>query len=374
MNSVVLLKAVVVAFAMALAIDVVLSPASADTDPGNSFQRFRFPWVDDATQKTVNQSVNQGSHTVGLAYAIDWNHAYNTFLPAVGEGGISFVNSTNPNHSSGLGYFVVQAVVTADAGTKYIIYSHLCYVGVTQWQSMYQGQYIGRSGNTGIVSNPPPVRCDPSYQPGGWHLHFQFDNTGTANPLSSWQFGQTVPDQVSRHSANTTYLPNDHVSYSNNAGPGFYSFNGNNGGSPTIDSWLSSAYISRGGLLSYGATKALSTSTFTPCGSSTRWVHGCSLGSWGGGVAQTFESKEGYQRALIRRSNFTSVYSVQRDILYAYHFWAQTLAYPTGNESGTTTVSQFFNGGYIVKTLNPCKTVVYNNGGGVLQTYTGVCN
>ena len=141
-----------------------------------------------------------------------------------------------------------------------------------------------------------------------------------------------------------------------------------------MDNWLSSAYISRNGVLGYGAAKALNNSTFIPCGVSTRWIHGCSLGSWGLGVAQTFESQEGHQRALIRRSNFTSVYSVQRDILYAYHFWAPTLGYPTGNESGTTTVSQFFNGGYIVKTLNPCKTVVYNNGGGVLQTYTGVCN
>lgn len=135
---------------------VVQSPARADSNPGNGFQRFRFPWVDDGTQKGVTQTVNQGTHTGGLAYAIDWNHAYNTFMPAVGQGTITTVN-TNDAHSSGLGKFVSQAVSTSGAGTKYIMYGHLCFIGVSQNQYLYQGQYIGRSGNTGNVQPTPSV-------------------------------------------------------------------------------------------------------------------------------------------------------------------------------------------------------------------------
>jgi hypothetical protein len=139
-----------------------------------------------------------------------------------------------------------------------------------------------------------------------------------------------------------------------------------------VDSWISNSYVSRGGL-NYGSTKFLDSSTFTPCGTSTRWVHGCSLGTWGTGVAQTFESQEGHQRALIRRAGYTSVFSVQRSILNAYHYWSTTLGYPVGEESGTTTVTQQFNGGSIVKTLSPCATKVYNTGGLLLQTFSS-CN
>lgn len=143
-----------------------------------------------------------------------------------------------------------------------------------------------------------------------------------------------------------------------------------------MDSFLSNSFIARAGL-NYGSTKSLGSSTFTPCGSSTRWVHGCDFSypyGWRIGIARTWESPEGYQRALMRRSNTTSVYSVQRDILYAYHFWATSLGFPTSEESGTTTITQFFQGGYIEKKPSPCQTKAVSYSLGTLQTYSGVCN
>lgn len=358
-----------------LALAVCLAPVATQADgPGNVYQRFRLPWPGDGiTTRAVTTTINSASHTGGLAYAIDWDFPYNTFVAATGQGQVT-VRNTNESHMSGLGLFITQAVSIDGGGTRYIMYGHLCSLGASLGQTLYQGQYVGRSGNTGSASPVPSVRCSAS-DPSGMHLHYQFDNSGTGLPLSSWQFGQTVPNQVSFHSASATSLPVGHASPSNNAGPGFYSFSGLNGGSPAVDSFTSGSYVARQGL-NYGTTKALDPANFAPCGVSSLWVHGCDFTPWGrsAGVAQTYESPQGYQRALMRRSGFTSVYSVQRDILYAYHSWSWTLGYPLGDESGTSTVTQSFEGGSITKTTSPCQTNVYNGGGGLLQSYSGVCN
>ncbi len=347
---------------------------------GNSWQRLRFPWPDDGTQPTVNRSVNTATHTGSDAYAIDWGLSFRSLVLASGQGDIVQI-SADTTSTAGLGAFVTQAVGTLE-GVKYITYAHLCQldrIGGT----LFQGRLLGRSGNSGQVEPTPSTACGGDAS--GAHLHFRMTNVLTpAGAADAFQFGGASADtRVSQHvasSADATVigaLPVGHKDFSNNAPPGAQ-FGGV--GNLPLDTFLQSEYINRGGL-NYGSTKALDASNFAPCSNSTRWVHGCSFGfpfGFSSGVAQTFEgpSADGFrQKAFMRRSGFTSVFSVEGSILFAFNDWSTTLGYPLNNKSGFPTIRQDFEGGFIQYTTSPCQTQVFRNTVGTfVQTYGGVCN
>jgi murein DD-endopeptidase MepM/ murein hydrolase activator NlpD len=353
---------------------LLLKTDSLAHDGGNSWQRFRFPWADGQTY-IVKQSVGGiVSHQQNLFYAIDWGLPYNTFVGSTGQGQVTEINS-NPLSSS-FGIYVVQAISTPHDGVKYVLYAHLCSAAPAVGSTLYQGGYVGRSGNTGFVlddlGRAPSVRCSTSDNT-GMHLHFSMHD-GFSNGIAgtSFPFGTGVnatEHQVALHAAATSSLPLNHSTTSNNAPYGAFS-------DLSVDSFMRSAYESRLGL-NYGSTKALDSSNFAPCSNSTRWVHGCdfSFFGFGSGLAQTFEGPSpGVQKALMRRSGFTSVFSVEGSILFAYNDWSPLLGYPLGEKAGSP-VRQNFEGGFIQYTTSPCQTQVFRNSAGAfVQTYSGVCN
>lgn len=171
------------------------------------------------------------SHTVGSRneFAIDFDISYNTFLASSGQDSIVQI-STDYMTTMGYGAFVTQASTVPGSGTKYVTYAHLCFVGVSVNAYLYQGQYIGRSGNSGEVyddnGNPPVDNCNPSYT-AGMHLHFMFSISYPPSTSNVYQFGSEAESKVSNHKAAKTNNPGDlpylHSTTSNNAGPGFTS-------------------------------------------------------------------------------------------------------------------------------------------------------
>ncbi len=349
----------------AILLVLILAPVSAIADgPSDGFQRFRFPWPSNGTYLVFQSVESDPTHQSSTAnkYAIDWPLAYNTFVAASGQGQVVFVDA-NPMSSVGYGAHVIQAVTIPGPPeeTKYILYAHLCFAGATVGQALYQGEYVGRSGNSGFVLPTPSARCS-TQDSTGMHLHFMFSNGTPPSTTNPYQFGVVAESKVSNHKASKATgngnLPLNHNTTSNNAGPGFYSFTGTSGQSPMVDPWVHDRYVALGGL-NYGSTREHSSSTHTPCATVTRWVHGCSLGSWGGGLAQTFMSLGSSPRALIRQSGVAAAYRIDGDMLYAFHFWNNSLGYPTGDRAAGSQY-QYFQGGYIRQTTSPCETKVWS--------------
>ncbi len=353
------------------------STASAE-GPGNSFQRWRWAWPNGNSHVVTQTVFGTVSHNSGGAneYAVDFGLPYLSTMVAVAQGQV-VTATTNYLSSTGYGAHVVQVTTTGASETRYVLLGHMCLVVVSVNDNLYQGDYIGGSGNSGYTldnfGNPPAVRCNASY-PAGMHAHLMVSSGTPPSTTNTWQFGQVVDTQISNHSANSAYLPVSHSTESNNARVGSSSSSlGGSACSGTLanpDCWIQSAYIGYGGL-NYGTTKALDSSTFTPCSTtSSRWLHSCTLGV-SSGIAQTFEGPNGVQKALMRKSGSTSVYSVEGPALYAYHYVSAVLRFPT---SAMASGQQNFENGYIVVTTTPtCQTKSYNASWILLQTHNGVC-
>lgn len=266
---------------------------------------------------------------------------------------------------------MIQAASTAEPSpnVRYMLHDHLCYTAATSG-TLYQGVYVGRSGNSGYTLGSDGTQADPrcsSSDLRGMHIHFGMSKASDFSSGNEYQFGAITDTQVSTHVASTSSLPVDHVTLSNNAGAGYYSYNGANGSSPTVDSWIASTYNSSANGLNFGSTSLLD-ANYKPCSASTvRWVHGCVWGSHQG-IVQTFKSPTGESRALTRESGYTSVFKVEGPVLYAWSRNASILGYATTNRSGTT---QTFRGGYIIVTS--CQAEVRNASWVVIATYPGIC-
>ncbi|MEX2227074.1 MAG: M23 family metallopeptidase [Dehalococcoidia bacterium] len=300
----------------------------------NTAAAWRVPWRAGTDQWRSGYGFNTVTHIGSESYALDFSHPHGTPIHAMASGSAAAVTGSLCD-TTGFGI----SVQLSHPGPFYSRYAHLSQNFFGVGTNIVQGQFIGRSGNSGQVDPDPPSCNTP---PNGAHLHFAVYNqlsctssTCAVNPQSG---GKTLSGYT-----NFDTSEGAHAHRSDNAGVGDICLAApGTGNQCTNASALDSgsftafvnAYNSGGGQGSVGQP-------WNPCGGASDttitacwWVH-----SWGNGKVQDFSGpSHGHgpgTGAIMRRTGTSTAYWVHGGVWQRYLVAGGApgyLGYPICNE------------------------------------------